>query len=301
MDEQIATLNTDSESLDLRRQRFLYAIIKNTEEDDEGRYTADTTQINAYVNAPKSSLHDMFDDLDSRGLIEVGQRSREEMETNRIPPKTATITDEGLRQIREDGLIKQAMAEDPTAVSDPSEQEAIRERLTMINSKMERLHADYREDLLETAEEIEETAKEYYRENVAHSKEAKERAENAEDAVEAMKREVVHIDRFDGLVDAHEALADAHEDHAEDFHRYARKTTPRVKELEADVERKNHELRAVRMALVEAVDHIQHLEETLGEEWNGSRRIGRSPTYKPREWEAIESIIPLSGDDTSST
>jgi hypothetical protein len=124
------------DELGLDEQRFLLAIRSSQEEDEHGLQQADFTQLRDWLGWSSNKLDYRFEQLEERGLITVSYRSEEEIDTNRHPPRLATLTETAI-QLSNDGGLKDAMFEQVRETADPRTYDEIFDRLDAVETLVE--------------------------------------------------------------------------------------------------------------------------------------------------------------------
>ena len=119
--------------LSLDDQRVLLAIRSSQEQDSEGYQRADFSQLRGWLDWDSDRLDYRLGRLEECGLISISYRSPDEVETNRTPPRIATLTDVALEHIHNQGL-QDAMFERIPETADPRTYEGMFDRLDVIES-----------------------------------------------------------------------------------------------------------------------------------------------------------------------
>jgi DNA-binding MarR family transcriptional regulator len=127
---------TSSADLALDDQRVLLAIRSSQEKDELGYQRADFSQLREWLDWKYDRLDYRIDKLEQRGLISISHRSPEEVETNRDPPRLATLTESARELIKNRGL-KDAMFEKIPETADPRTYDELFKRLDVIESLLE--------------------------------------------------------------------------------------------------------------------------------------------------------------------
>jgi DNA-binding MarR family transcriptional regulator/uncharacterized coiled-coil protein SlyX len=129
--------------LSLDDQRVLLAIRSSQEKDEEGHQRADFSQLREWLGWKYDRLDYRLGRLEELGFISISHRSSDEIETNRTPPRVATLTEVAIELIHNQGL-KDAMFEKIPETADPRTYEEIFDRLNLIEGFLDK----YRQESL---------------------------------------------------------------------------------------------------------------------------------------------------------
>ena len=127
--------------LSLDDQRVLLAIRSSQEIDEEGHQRADFSQLREWLGWKYDRLDYRLGRLEDLDFISITYRSSEEIETNRTPPRVATLTEVAIELIQNQGL-KDAMFEKIPETADPRTYEEIFDRLDLIEGLLD----EYRQE-----------------------------------------------------------------------------------------------------------------------------------------------------------
>lgn len=128
--------DTCSADLALDDQRVLLAIRSSQEKNEQGHQRADFSQLREWLDWKYDRLDYRIDKLEECGLINISHRSPEEVQTNRDPPRVATLTESAWELIKNQGL-KDAMFEKIPETADPRTYDELFERLDVIESLLD--------------------------------------------------------------------------------------------------------------------------------------------------------------------
>ncbi|MBC9985291.1 hypothetical protein E4P24_02755 [Haloferax sp. AS1] len=259
-------------TLSEKEQRIILCILQSQEEDSEGRPQADTIQIREHWensdwdDLSKPTIKRILGELVDRDILCKDQRSKDEMDTNRIPPSLYILTEPGAELV-EEGF---AGVEEPVSSENRASMEDLRSQVFGLKGEVERLRTAF----VEETESQEETSKHYYSKV---SGEVSKNREEIQSTVGKISRIETKIAQIEASIEEMAVHIDDEKEQREEQKEAVKKAMKMLAGHMEEIKAKNKELRGENQELR---DRLEHIESFLLEVHTGG--LGKAK-YEPHE------------------